>query len=441
MSRTPRTTAGAARTARPARTVLTATAAVALLVAGCGSGDDDGVAEDGTVTLVYRSWIPTVDQAASIIDAFEEANPGIVIDYQGAEGAGNYLGELDNLILAGEVPDMYGIQTTSAFDDYAEYALDTAEYASGWIDGIKPELLESTTTSDGVVAALPILTAGSEFYLYNQTLFDELGLELPTDYESLLAVSEAARAAGYTPFAMGAADAWHAVDFFTWLSTQYGDGEAIYEAAAGTGDWDAPEIVAAAERWTDLFTEGVFQEGATSTTIYPSARDDYLLNRKALAMPTGSWHVNATLVGNSETPGSAIADDVIGMAPMPTLGDTEATTTTGVDYALALSSELEGPKLEAATKFAEFLAVGEGQQIWVDSMQGFPAAEGVVADIGDDQPQTAVDSVAVVTEALQTAQHPRKLVSENDGLESDLGIVLQNIANGADPATELATLS
>lgn len=433
------------RTTPARRRFLTAgaaTASLALLVAGCGSGSgDDGVAEDGSVTLVYRSWIPTVDQAADIIDAFEAENPDITIQYEGAEGAGDYLGELDNLILAGEVPDIYGIQVGSAFDDYADYALDTEEYAADWIDGVKPELLESVTTSDGVVAAVPILTAGSEFYLYNETLFAELGLELPTDYDSLLAVSEAARAAGYTPFAMGAADSWHAVDFFVWLSTQYGDGEAIYDAASGDAEWESDDLVAAAERWAELFSNGVFQEGATSTTIYPSARDDYLLARKALAMPTGSWHVSATLSGNAETPGSAVADDVLGMAPMPQIGDNEAKAVSGVDYSIALSGELEGAKLEAAQKFAEFLAVGEGQQIWANTMQGFPAADGVSAELSADENPTALESVQIVTDALADADHPRKLTSENDGLENDLSVVLQNIANGADPATELATLN
>ncbi|NTW39717.1 MAG: extracellular solute-binding protein [Cellulomonadaceae bacterium] len=412
------------------------------VTAGCSSdAGDEATASDGTVTLTYRSWIPTIDQWSAIVAEFEAENPGITIDYQGAEGAGDYYGELDNLILAGEVPDMYGIQTGSSFDDYAEYALDTSEYASDWIDGIKPELLETTTTSDGVVAALPILTAGSEFYLYNQSLFDELGLDKPTDYDSLVAVSKAASAAGYSPFAMGAADAWHDVDFFVWLATQYGDGDEIYQAAAGEIPWDSDALVAAAQRWQQLFTDGVFQEGATSTTTYPSARDDYLLARKALAMPTGSWHVSATLAGNAETPGSAVADDTLGMAPFPTIGDNEATATSGVDYALALSADLTGAKLEAATKFAEFLAVGGGQQIWVNTMQGFPAATGIAAELGDGESQTALDSVAAVTEALQTGTHPRKLTSDNAGLENDLGIVLQNIANVAVAATDLATLS
>ena len=33
------------------------------------------------------------------------------------------------------------------------------------------------------------------------------------------------------------------------------------------------------------------------------------------------------------------------------------------------------------------------------------------------------------------------MTSDSDGPTTDLGVVLQNIANGADPATELATLN
>lgn len=417
------------------------TGALVLTACGGGSGSSDDVAEDGSVSLTFRTWIPSAEQWSPIVEAFEAANPDITIDFQGADGASNYLGELDNLILAGEVPDMYGIQVGSAFDDYAEYALPTDEFASDWIDQVKPELLESTTTTDGTVAALPILTAGSEFYLYNETLVEELGLTLPTDPASVQAFSEGARAAGYTPFAMGAADAWHASDFFVWLTTQYGDGEDIYAAAAGEIPWESENLVTAATAWQGLFADGVFQDGATSTVTYPAARDDYFMARRALAMPTGSWHVSATLAENTETPGSAVADDVLGMATFPTLGDNEATATTGVDYALALSGELEGAKLDAAATFAEFLAVGEGQQVWVDMLQGFPAANDVTVEVGTDENETALASVEAVTEALQNAEHPRKLTSENDGIETDLGIVLQNIANGADPAAELATLN
>lgn len=421
--------------------VLAATGLV-IGTAGCASSADDDVAADGTVTLNYFSWVPSPDQWEPIIAEFEKENPKIKIDFKGANDSGQYLGELDNLILADDTPDVYGIQATSAFDDYADYALDTEEYASDWIGGVKSELLTETTTSDGVVAAVPILTAGSEFYLYNKTLFDELGLYLPTSYEELLAVSEAADAAGYTGFAMGAADGWHDDDFFIWLANQYGNGDEIYKAGAGEIPWESDSLVQAATRWQELFTDGAFQEAATSTTLYPQARDDYLLARKALAMPTGSWHVSATLSSNAETPGSAVEDDELGMAPMPTLGDNPAKATTGVDYALMLSADLSGAKLEAASKFAEFMAVGAGQQIWVNTMQGFPAATDVDIQLGDDESQLALDSVKLVTDTIQGSVNPRKIKdTENDALETDLGVVLQNIANGADPATELATLN
>jgi raffinose/stachyose/melibiose transport system substrate-binding protein len=425
------------------RTVaLVAAVGIVAGTAGCSASSDDDVAADGTITLTYQSWLPTPTQWEPIIAEFEKENPKIKIDFQGANDSTDYLGELDNLILAGDTPDVYGIQTTSAFDDYADYAMDTADYASDWIGGIKSELLDETTTSDGVVAAIPILTAGSEFYLYNQTLFDELGLSLPTNYDELLAVSKAADAAGYTAFAMGAADAWHDDDFFIWLAGQYGTGDEIYQAGAGDIPWESAPLVAAATQWQNLFTEGVFQEAATSTTTYPSARDDYLLARRSLAMPTGSWHVSATLSGNAETPGSAVADDVLGMAPLPTLGDNEAHSTSGVDYALALSADLSGDKLEAASTFAEFMAVGAGQQLWVNTMQGFPAASDVSIQLGDGENETALASVKAVTDSLQAAVKPRKIKdTENDSLETDLGVVLQNIANGADPAKELATLN
>ena len=273
-------------------------------------------------------------------------------------------------------------------------------------------------------------------------MFDELGLSLPTNYDEVVAVSEAAKKAGYTGFAMGAADGWHDDDFFIWLASQYGDGDEVYKAGAGDESWDSKPLVEAATKWQELFTDGAFQEAATSTTLYPQARDDYLLARKALAMPTGSWHVSATLSSNAETPGSAVENDELGMAPMPTLGDNEALTTTGVDYALALSSDLSGAKLDAAATFAEFMAVGAGQQIWVNTMQGFPAATDVDIQLGEGESELALSSVKLVTDSIQASERSRKIKdTENDALETDLGVVLQNIANGADPAKELATLN
>lgn len=420
------------------------TVGAALIMTGCGSaGDGDDTSADGTVELTFHTWLPTQVQWPEIIEAFEADNPDIKIAYNREEDYDKFRTNLDNEILAGEIPDIYGIQVGASFDDYAEFAMPVDDYASDWIDGVNEIATEETKTEDGVLAAVPVLNAGMEFYLYNKTLMDELDLQLPTTYDELVSVGKAATDAGFSPFAMGASDTWHVADFFVWMSNQYGEGGDIYKAANGEIPWESDSLVEAATDWQKLFSDGVFQKGAVTTNTYPQARDDYFLARKAIAMPTGSWHVGMALVGpDQEQPGSAIEADEVGMAAFPQIGPNPATATTGVDFALALSSELEGEKLEAAAKFAEFMAVGEGQQIWVNTLQGFPVANDVSVQVDPEEPELGQESLELVDESLSNAEFGRKLtVPGRESLQDDLGIVLQEIADGADPATSLAKLN
>lgn len=422
----------------------------ALVLSACsGSSDESGSDANGSgeasgeaVELTFDTWLPTQDQWPEIVEAFEAENPGITIAFNRDEDYAAFISNLDNEILAGTTPDLFGVQVGASLDDYADFALDTSEYASDWIDGLNAAAVEQTTTTDGKVAAVPILMGGMEYYAYNKTLMDELGLELPTDYDSLVAVSQAARDAGYAPFAMGAADTWHVADFFVWMSNQFGEGGDIYKAAAGEIPWDSESLVAAATRWQDLFSDGVFVDAATTVTTYPAARDDYFFARKSPFFPTGSWHVGAAFSISPEIPGTAVEGDEIGFAIMPTVGDTDAGVTSGVDFALAVSADSSPEKQAAAAKFVEFMAVGTGQQLWSNTFQGFPVANDVTVELDDSESQLAKDSLALTVESLQASKFARKLVAPgNDSLENDLGIVLQKIGDGADPASELATLN
>lgn len=432
-------------TSKMLRAGVALTTGLALALTGCatdGGGAQEPETAQESVELSFHTWLPTQVQWPEIVEAFEQENPGITINFTREEDYETYKTNLDNEILAGEVPDLYGIQVGSTFDDYAEYAQPTDEYAADWIGNLKPEAVQQTTTTDGTVAAVPIITAGMEYYLYNKTLWDKLGLELPTTYDELVEVSKKARDEGYSPFAMGAADSWHSADMFVWLSNQYGAGD-VYKAATGEIPWDSESLVQAGTAWQKLFDDGVFQDAATTTTTYPSARDDFLLAGKSIAMPTGSWHVGMTLNGpDKEQPGSAVEDDEIGMAVFPQIGPNDAGVTSGVDFALAIGADSDPAKQEAAAKFAEFMAVGTGQQLWVNMLQGFPAAQGIEIEVADDEPQLGKDSVKLVSDSLAVATYPRKLTSpDNPGLENDLGVVLQNIAGGADPKSELSSLN
>ena len=418
--------------------------ATSLLLTGCGASEEtSSTTADGVVELNFHTWLPTQVQWPEIIEAFEEENPDIKINYTREEDYDKFRTNLDNEILAGELPDIYGIQVGASFDDYAEFAKPVDEYGAEWIDNVSDVAREETKTEDGTEAAVPILNAGMQYYLYNKTLMDEIGLELPTSFDELVDVSSKANENGLSPFAFGASDTWHVADFFVWLSNQYGNGDDIYKAAKGEIPWDSESLVAAATDWQKLFADGVFQKGAVTTNTYPQARDDYFLARKAIAMPTGSWHVGMALVGpDKEQPGSPIENDEVGMAEFPQIGPNKGTATTGVDFALALSNDLEGDKLDAAAKFAEFMAVGEGQQIWVNTLQGFPVASDISIQIDPEEPELAKSSLKLVEDSLSEAKHARKLsVPGKESLQEDLGVVLQEIADGADPADSLKKLN
>ncbi|MCI7457335.1 ABC transporter substrate-binding protein [Actinomyces urogenitalis] len=422
---------------------LSVPATLALAACAGDQREKDEGGDSENVTIAVMSWLPTTVQWDEIYAAFQKENPGITIDFTNGEDQDQFETLLGNEIVAGTVPEVYGIRTGAVFEDFAQYAMPVEEYGSEWIDKVRATPKEETTTADGVLAAVPVLTAGSEYYLYNKTLMDELGLSLPTTYDEVVAVAKAATEAGYSPFALGGSDTWHVADFFVWMSNQFGEGGTVYKAALGEVPWDDDVLVEAATAWQKLFNDGVFQQASLTTTTYPSARDDFFLSRKAIAMPTGSWHVGMTLVGpDKEQPGSAAENDEIGMAVFPTIGPKDAGVTSGVDFALAVSAEAEGAKLDAAAKFVEFMATGTGQQMYVNMLQGFPVAEGVEVEVADDEPELGKESVKLVTDTLAESVYARKLVAPgNDSLEADLGAVLQAIAGGADPKTELAKLN
>ncbi len=67
-------------------------------------------------------------------------------------------------------------------------------------------------------------------------------------------------------------------------------------------------------------------------------------------------------------------------------------------------------------------------------------ADGVEIQVADSEPQIGKDSVKLVTDSLSASTYARKPLSTDPAFENDLGVVLQNIAGGADPKTELASL-
>ena len=399
------------------------------------------LAEDNSgeeVTLTFWSWLPTNDQSDALIDGFEEANPGIKIEYTRTE-QDDFFEKLQVAMASGTGPDLYGMTTGPMMNQYAKFSADMREtadeYWPGWEEKINANAVEQCTTEDGTMAGMPLLIAGMTTLMYNKTLMDECGIEkVPTTYDELLDAAEKAKENGYVCIAAGAADDWVNSDWFVQAANEFENG-AVYEADAGERKWTDQCFVDTMQAWKNMFTEGIFEEGALGVAAYPDARDQYFFARKSVFFLTGSWHLGPTSPTNSEIQGTEIGNqgDVIGMAPFPSVSDSgEMLATSGVDVMISMNKDCE--EKEAAMKFIQFLADGEGQQQWVNYLQGAPVSNNV-AYTGTVDGELMQESIDTVNEYVQNAAGDRKL--SNSEVEKAIQVAMQNVAAGGDPLTEL----
>lgn len=390
------------------------------------------------VTLTFWSWLPTADQGDEMIAAFEKENPHIKIDYVRTEQA-DFMEKLQVAMASGTGPDLFGMTTGAMTEQYAPFAADMQElantYWSGWDSIISPTAVEQCTTSDGKLAGMPLLVAGMTDLLYNKTLMDECGItEVPKTYDELIDAAKKAKEKGYVCVALGGSDAWLNSDLFIQLSNEFEEG-AVYEAEKGERKWTDQCFVDTLTAWQSLFNEGVFEDGALGVATYPDARDQYFFARKSVFFLTGSWHLGPTSPSNDEIQGTEIANngDVIGMSVLPSISESGAICgTSGVDIMVCVNNDCE--KKEAAMKFIEFLANGEGQQYWVNQLQGAPVSN-QISYTGTVDGELQQQSIDEVNSYVSNAVGNRKLSSSE--LETALAIAMQNVAAGADPATEL----
>lgn len=417
-------------------------AAMVMSMAGCGAEKEEPLneasSEESQVTLSFWSWLPTNDQSEELIAEFEKENPNIKIDYTRTE-QDDFFEKLQVAMASGTGPDLYGMTTGSMMEQYAKFSADMKEtadeYWSGWEDKINENAVAQCTTEDGTVAGMPLLTAGMTTLMYNKTLMDECGIDkVPTTYAELKDAAAKAKEHGYVCVAAGAADDWVNSDWFVQASNEFENG-AVYEAEKGERKWTDQCFIDTMNAWQKLFTDGIFEDGALGVATYPDARDQYFFARKAVFFMTGSWHLGPTSPTNSELEGTEIQakGDVIGMEPFPSVSDSNVILgTAGVDVMICMNKDCE--EKEAAMKFIEYLANGEGQQYWVNYLQGSPVSN-EIAYTGEIDGELQQQSIDNVNNYVGNAAGNRKL--SNSELEKAIQVAMQNVAAGADPLKEL----
>jgi raffinose/stachyose/melibiose transport system substrate-binding protein len=261
--------------------------AAGLVYAGGQSEEEGG---DGRVVLNVLNYgdLSTGEGQAwvKIRDKFAEEHPNIVIEDESLYDEA-YHQKAQALIAAKEVPDlMYlwpGPRSSYAYD--AGIATDQRPFIN------EENYLASTMQPqgpDGEIWEVPLGLGITSVLYANETLLDELGLEVPETYEELVGMVSAIEDADLVPVAMGNAATW--VMNSCYLGTavgRYGGPGWIEDAVAGENSFTDEVFVKALESIKMMYDDGVLPKDSVQTD-YGTALSLFL-NGEAVFLLDGHW--------------------------------------------------------------------------------------------------------------------------------------------------------
>ncbi|AOZ73205.1 hypothetical protein BK816_07785 [Boudabousia tangfeifanii] len=341
---------------------ITVAALTALLVAplsACGSsneggsGTNEGASGDQT-TITYFSWANT-KKVSKIIETFEKENPDIKIDVSGAAGGANeYVQTLMTRISGGQVPDVFHISTATKNDVISGgWARDLTN--EPFMKGLDPTGVAQYTVDGKAYGMTPTVWMGT--IIFNKKLLKDVGYDkVPTTLKEFNEMGKKLNEKGITPY-MEDPNVISG-SFVPMLGGWY----AKNAPASDQELFDGKETFE--KQWTPLLTQ--WQTMIDSNTMpktvvgVPKDQIQQLFLQGKLAMyRSGMWDAGTIREAGIE----------FEAAPFPAFEGGEAFVGGGPDSPFAISSKIEGKKLEAAQKFLSFINSEEGLKL-LDSEVG-----------------------------------------------------------------------
>ena len=303
--------------------------AIALLLMGSAALAQDNVA---TVTWWTEDYIDLDQINATLVEPFNAAHPDIQLVVTPQVELND---TLRTALAAGEAPDILQTAGASFIAEFIRSGLimpmDDFAAAHNWAEKLLPWAYQSGVI-EGKLYSIP-LTYESMVLIYNKTLFDQKGWQVPTNLEELNTVAAAAKADGINPFAYGNAD-WQANNehLLGIYLNNYAGPENVYKALTGEKQWTDQEFVDAVSLLqTDMVDNSWFS--GSLETYFAYTWDDFwteISSGNAAMMMTGTWGFRGANTFFPET------ENDWDWAPLPVLSDMAG----DYNYELATGSTL-----------------------------------------------------------------------------------------------------
>lgn len=254
------------------------------------SGQEEEKGADGEVELSVLVVFDPETGSPWKLDSFQEAADklGYKVNVERTDDE-TYKTKVRVMLQANELPDLFytwgGSYSTPFIDAGALYPLEDTIEASGY----ELEEVYKQTSEDGHIFTVPTGALETYSMYYNKDVFEQLGKEVPTNWEELLDVVEACNEQGIGAIGLGNKDRWEGDLFYNMLVLRE-DAEAFSNAVNGKESFTGEAFKAAAEKVQTLVDMNAFQSGYMQAT--QSECSELLKAGKIAMYPTGSWQVS-----------------------------------------------------------------------------------------------------------------------------------------------------
>jgi raffinose/stachyose/melibiose transport system substrate-binding protein len=333
-------------------------------------------AGDGRTTITFFQFKPEAVQYFEDLAAqFEAENPDVRVVVDNVPDPET---ALRTRLVKEDVPDVLTLNANGTFGELASAGIFKDFSNEPVLDDVIPGYADVLQTlgagSPGAVNGVPF-AANASGVLYNEELFEQYGVDVPTTWDDLTAAVQKFESAGVTPFYGMLLDAWTAQSPLAPLTAQTQPDHFFEKRFAGETTFQKGWLEATQKLGT-LFEHTQPNAAATG---YEDGTRAFAAGESAMLL-LGSYAVPQIR--------SFKPDFTVGSFALPATNDPSKTTlVSGVDVVITAGAAGEHPK--ESERFIEFLMQPQVVQAYAEAQVAIPTLTGTT---NDDPALTGVQS-------------------------------------------------
>lgn len=404
----------------PRRTsVLAAVLAAGLALTACGDdGVDPSAPEPQRLTVQAAGGEGELKAVQDLLAAFEQANPGVSVDFTGIPSQGDHIAKLATSFAGGQPPDVFLLNYRRLGQFVAKKVV--LPPVEPTLEGLFPQPLEAFRYNT-TLACLPTNASSTVAYV-NPTLFARAGVPLPRatwTWQDLTAASAALHAKGVK--AVGFDVSVRNTAPFVWTA----GGKVVDVTERPTAiTYDTAQ---AQEALTYLAS---LQQYGVDATVRAGADPVDLFEQGQLAV-----YVDSRRVVPAFRKAQGLTFDVL---PLPRREAATPSATLLASDAYCVAKASKSPRL--AAELARFAALGDGARILAESGRSVPVLSSLAMSPTFLAPGKAPASSQVFLDVLPTARRLPNVAGQDEAEEAADDLLVQFFAGKATLAATVAAI-